>query len=581
MLRKTNSSYLQETRRRGTRRGGGALALSLALSWVPAAPAKDKPQIAVIVVIDALRADDLQRHVGALPEGGLRRLQDQGVVYLNVRIDHAVTAAGPGNATLATGARPSDHGIVADAWFSGTIPEEVPCTRDPAQRLVVPGATLPFDPSGALGPALLEASTLSDELILATGARSKAWSVSGEPVGALFLAGHLGKAIWISSRTGTVASSTGSFPARAPFPARLPAWIEEFEERHSVKDLRGRKWSGGSKPPEGGAPAPGAAGMPSPQAPGGKVRAAEAAFVHEISADLSPERPRDMARLHEEAFLTPLGDALVVELCLELMRQEDMGSDGAPDLLHLGWTSFARIQAAYGARSQEAAEALAALDAEMKRLLDALDRGPAGGRYVVVLTADRGAPADARDLQGYPGGKIESRKLVAALDSFLDRAVRPLDWVLAATPAGLWLNPRAVLASSRSAAEIEEAAAEFLRGQEGILEVVPRSRLETGRLPATELALQVSRSYFPGRVPDLFVVRKPHFLLAEDKGTVSAGPHAHDTHVPLIFYAPGSPAARVSRRVGLVDVAPTLAILLETPFPSACRGEPLQEVVLP
>jgi hypothetical protein len=579
MLRNTDSTYLRKTPRRAGRLG--PLAVALALSSAPAALAKDEPRLAVIVVIGGLRADVLQRNVLELPEGGLRRLHDQGLVYLNARFDHAVTTAGPGHATVATGAHPSDHGIVADSWLSGTGLEEIPCTQDLAQRLVVPGATLPFDPSGALGPALLEASTLSDELVLTTGARAKAWSVSGEPAGALFLAGRLGKAIWISAKTGTVASSTGSFPARAPFPARLPSWIEEFEERHSLKGLRGSKWSGGLKPPEGGAPADGLAGPPSPSPPAGKEPDAKPAFVHEVAAGLSPERSEDMARLHAEAFQTPLGDGLVVDLALEILRQDDMGSDATPDLLNLNLTSFGKIRATYGAHSQEAAEALAALDGQVSKLLDALDRGPAGNRYLVVLTADHGAPTDARDIVGYPGGKVESRKLVAALDSFLDRTVRPLDWVLASKPAGLWLNPRAVLASRRSAAEMEEAAAEFLRAQEGVLEVFTRSQLQSGSLPATDLSRQVKHSYFPGRAPDLFVVRKPHFVLEEGGVSVSATPHAYDAHVPLIFYAPGSAAARVVRRVDLVDVAPTLAVLLEIPLPSACRGDPLPEPVLP
>ena len=67
-----------------------------------------------------------------------------------------------------------------------------------------------------------------------------------------------------------------------------------------------------------------------------------------------------------------------------------------------------------------------------------------------------------------------------------------------------------------------------------------------------------------------------------DKGPIAAmhgSPWRYDTHVPIIFAGPGIEPARVSRRVGTIDVAVTLSNFLGITVPSGASGNVLDEVM--
>ena len=74
-----------------------------------------KPALAILLAIDQLRPDLLDRY-DTLFVGGFRRLLDEGYRFTNATHDHARTATGPGHTTLSTGVYPSRHGIVGNSW---------------------------------------------------------------------------------------------------------------------------------------------------------------------------------------------------------------------------------------------------------------------------------------------------------------------------------------------------------------------------------------------------------------------------------------------------------------------------------
>src|SRR5262245_56057116 len=84
----------------------------------PAIEVAARPSLVVVIAVDQLRADLLDRY-GAAFTGGFKRLRDHGRWFPGTVVDHAITVSHPGHATLATGMHPSHHGIVDAAWYSG------------------------------------------------------------------------------------------------------------------------------------------------------------------------------------------------------------------------------------------------------------------------------------------------------------------------------------------------------------------------------------------------------------------------------------------------------------------------------
>src|SRR5215216_4558930 len=74
-----------------------------------------EPSLLVLVVVDQLRADLLDRY-GELFTGGFKRLRTEGHSFVNAAHDHGVTVTAAGHATLSTGVYPSRHGVVSNLW---------------------------------------------------------------------------------------------------------------------------------------------------------------------------------------------------------------------------------------------------------------------------------------------------------------------------------------------------------------------------------------------------------------------------------------------------------------------------------
>src|SRR5262245_19565596 len=76
----------------------------------PAGP----PRLAVLLVFDQLRGDYPERWDALFEDGGFRRFQNEGAWFKECHYPYAGTYTGPGHATLATGAAPDKHGIIAN-----------------------------------------------------------------------------------------------------------------------------------------------------------------------------------------------------------------------------------------------------------------------------------------------------------------------------------------------------------------------------------------------------------------------------------------------------------------------------------
>src|ERR1700716_3162234 len=116
-------------RARAGPRGLGILCTALILLGSAQASAKP-PRLTLVIVVDALGSDLLLRSKPRL-KGGLARLIAEGAYYPVARYDYAKTVTAPGHATLATGANPSRHGIVANHLVDRATGKQISIFADP------------------------------------------------------------------------------------------------------------------------------------------------------------------------------------------------------------------------------------------------------------------------------------------------------------------------------------------------------------------------------------------------------------------------------------------------------------------
>src|SRR5213078_3838914 len=70
-----------------------------------------KPRLVVVITVDQLRPDYLERYRPQL-RGGFAMLLKQGAVFTEVYHDHAITETAPGHATILSGRWPAHTGII-------------------------------------------------------------------------------------------------------------------------------------------------------------------------------------------------------------------------------------------------------------------------------------------------------------------------------------------------------------------------------------------------------------------------------------------------------------------------------------
>ena len=62
-------------------------------------------------------------------------------------------------------------------------------------------------------------------------------------------------------------------------------------------------------------------------------------------------------------------------------------------------------------------------------------------------------------------------------------------------------------------------------------------------------------------------------------GSTHGSGFSYDTHAPLIFFGKGIKHGSTATRSEVVDIAPTISMLLGIAFPNSATGNPLEEVL--
>lgn len=495
----------------------------VALAGCASAP-EPPPRLLVLVAVDQMRADYLQRFDPHFT-GGFRRLLDEGRVFPNAIVDHAPTNSLPGHLTLASGAYPRRHGVVDNNWFDLE-------TRRPVLGFSQPGCaplgTAPSMHIPEVGAALFEAPTIVEWTLANPQARFASVG-SGDGVSLLHAGRARGVVLWFQSAAGVYVSTTCAADA-------LPGWVDVFNAQLS-QSYMAQDW-------ELTAP-PAALGGLDPDASAYESGGANTAFPH--------RRPED--RLYEWFNFSPMIDAATLGLAEQAVHELDLGGDDVTDILTIGLSSLDHVGHRWGPDSTEQADTILRLDLELGELFAVLDREVGEGRWALALSADHGAPS--------------APEFAAARGAEGARRVREED--VAALIAAMAAAGDAAPAETRKA-----AAAEAARRFDFVERVISVDELETAAQSPNDAMLALyARSYRPGRVSlhpfysvgrrsaaefGLIVVTRPN-VVVDWAASIHGSPHAYDRHVAMAFYGPGVRAGSDPSAVRTVDVAPTLAAL--------------------
>ena len=275
-----------------------------------------RPRLVLLLVVDQFRYDYLERFGDLFVANGLRRLMRDGAWWTSAAYDHVPTYTAPGHATLMTGTWPAESGIIGNDWFDRETGSSVTSVSDPAAKL------LGGEEGGkASSPRRLLASTLGDELRLATLRRSKVIGISVKDRSAILTAGRgATAAYWYSARTGQMVSSDYYFN-------QVPQWVISFNNTRPADKYFGARWE--RLLPE--AEYTKRAGPDAPEWE--KIGAAKDTntFPHTITGGASAPGPA----FYDDLPRSPFANDLLIAFAEQAIASEQLGQDDDTDILSL------------------------------------------------------------------------------------------------------------------------------------------------------------------------------------------------------------------------------------------------------
>jgi predicted AlkP superfamily pyrophosphatase or phosphodiesterase len=559
------------------------LALALvALLLAPAAPLRADayhatPKLVVILVIDQFRGDYLDRYRDALTEpNGFNLFLKRGAYFNHCMYDYANTKTAPGHATIGTGAYTDGHGIGANEWWdlSRNTDRVVSSVEDDRYRLVGTFDDLPVPPPGGVPPTAPRigssprnelATTIGDEVRLATQGESRVFGISLKDRAAILPAGQSANAAyWIDNATGRFVTSTYYMP-------QLPAWVTAFNK--------------GPRPLQA---------------------------VKDAGLDTTTQFYALVGR-------TPAANSYELDFARALIENEKLGQHKTTDVLTVSLSANDILGHQLGPDGDSEREMVVGLDHDLNDFFSALDKTIGLENLMIAFTADHGVapiPARSADL-GISSAQLDLERFAQGMNAVLNAKFSPgkaTNYLLPAQELPyIAMDPRPFMSLGISEMAAEDAFAAAVPEVEGSLGApagapetlltdeaklkYAESRLETdpnlvfvrtrlelaaGKVPPTEFGRLIAHSYTPHGGWFVMVVPQAYQMeLLSGIQTTHFSPWSYDRHVPLGFFGADFVPGLYRQAAAPVDIAMTFASLLGVNPPSAAVGRVLVEALKP
>lgn len=518
--------------------------------------AQQKPKLVVGIVVDQMKAEYLYRFAADFSANGFKKLMSQGYVFSNTHYNYLPTYTAPGHASIYTGTTPAQHGIVGNEWFSRSLGKERYCTDDESVQILGEGKA----DEGKMSPKNLLATTITDELRLATNFNGKVIGMSLKDRGAILPAGHFANWAFWYSKTGNFISST--FYGNA-----LPEWVNKFNAEKNYMDFLSQPWTL-LKPIETYNES-----LPDDNPYEGKLYKVD-----------KPTFPYDLKAMYDKNDAgvirsTPFGNDLLAMFAKRAIDAEQLGQDEVTDFLTVSFSSTDYVGHILGPRSIELQDTYLRLDLTLADLMSYLDQKVGKGNYLMFLTADHAGAENAQFLSDhkYNVAPIDPKDIAKGLRQFSNDTFG-VDLIQEYSSFNVFLDREKLKSKALNLNEVKQAFKSYLMTQPQVKRVYAEEEILAQSGADYHLDC-IAKGYDITQNGDLVILDKPGYIEYGKTGTSHGTTYSYDTHVPLIFYGWNIKPGQTSDRKVITEIAPTIAQKLGITFPNATQGQVLTEII--
>ena len=520
--------------------------------------ASKKPKLVVGIVIDQMRYDYLKRFDKKYGNNGFKRLIKNGYMLNNAQYNYIPTYTAVGHTSIYTGTTPSYHGIISNNWYDKKLKKSIYCVDDDTYQTV--GA----DKGGSKSPYRMKTTTITDQLHLAQNMKGKTIGISLKDRAAILPAGHTANAAyWFEGE------QTGEFISSTYYMKKLPKWVKYFNNSGIAKKYLNTIWV---------------------------TKYPIASYTESITdnnpyeglfrGEKSPTFPHDIPKLqalnggYDIIKATPQGNSILEKFAEATITGEHLGQSAYTDFLAISFSSTDYIGHRYGVDSKEVEDAYIRLDKNIADLLSFLDAKVGKDNYTLFLTADHAAVHAPSYLESIkiPAGYISRKKFANRVNEIISSNFHVTGLVENISNYQIFLNHQKIKSLGLSVHKIAQVLADELITFDGIYKTVTAKTMQTTRFGDGILRL-LQNGYNQKYSGDVLLIPTPATIEYPHFGSTHGSGYNYDTHVPLIFYGNGINKGYSNTYYPIIDIAPTLSVLLGIEFPDGNTGRVINEVL--
>ena len=514
-----------------------------------------RPKLVVGLVVDQMRWDYLYRFYDRYSTGGFKRLLSEGFSCENTFIPYLPTHTAAGHSCIYTGSVPALNGIMGNNWYDKAQKKVVYCTDDTSVHTIGSSST-----AGEMSPLNLWASTVTDQLRLATNFKSKTIAIALKDRASILPGGHLSNAsYWFDNASGGWISSSY-------YMQDLPTWVKTFNAKKIPDSYLKQNWN-----------------TLYPITSYDQSTADSNEYENKLGAEdfTFPHNTAAIASNRYEAFrTTPFGNTYTLEMAKEAIKSEQLGKRGVTDFLALSLSSTDYIGHTFGPNSIEVEDTYLRLDKDLSSFFTYLDLTIGKGQYLFFLTADHGVAHNPTFLHDKKinVGSFDEGALRVSLNDSLQNHFKVKNIIARYINYQYYLNDSVLVRNNLNKKDVKNYIIDFLQKKPSVDYAVDMTSINESSL-TSNIKMVLNNSYNPKLSGDIQIIFKPAGVDNWRVGATHGFWNPYDSHIPLLWFGWNIKHGASNREVYMTDIAVTLAAMLHIQMPDAAIGKVITEVI--
>ncbi len=508
---------------------------------------QEKPRLIIGIMVDGFQQRHIDELWNTLEDKGLKRFIRDGVYLSNLQYNIVSAGIASDVANVMTGTIPFYNGITGNYIFDRKTGYVHSILHDENQ--------IGIGTKQTLSAHNLLSSTITDELKMAYPEKSKTYTVAIQPESAIMLGGHTANAVAIIDDVDLKWITTGYYSEG------LSRWADEMNVNGDFRSIASRKWE----------PI-----FPLRSYWSGRMTATKA-----IDFAYNPTDRKTKKSIETLLKTSPSANSLVAELGMKIIFNENLGTDNYPDMLMLQFTVRTPKEKLNSLISTEKEDMYIRLDREIQNLISKVNQ-KVGNENVLYFMftnqTDAYSPIELGENK-IPAGYFSANRSMALLNTYLMALYGQENWVENYFGKNIYLNKIKIEERKLNFREIQRQVCDFMLEFEGIQAAYTPVELITMGGDQNSERGKIRNSLHKSSAGDVVVSLMPGWLELDEKYGFIGESGTIMPKTPFYLFGWKLKNQTIEKSYQTVDIAPTLSRIINIPFPNACIGKVIDEIV--